>query len=558
MKAKELFNSLQKVGRKEIKKPSLEPQLCELRHAIENDPIFKRIATDKSVPLNVFAFTMGESIEQLTTTTHLFDELISSQYKKTCERELIRLCSNNGSKIDIILISKLYISDVINRGYSKEFIYKRANETFYKEDIARCTKGILERFFNFFPDKPTPFDVLFSCSLGYADFMARQFGAEVHESVTHMEPELRGQIPESFGQGEKKRIIPVRKVQRMDAYSAARTAETLFSLSRSFLYLHPENVNAQIDATVFVVNQKSKEITSVALDKGFSPRRSARTKRENAKSITGLASYVFSTSSPTPRVDDGKHRVLSSLNSASLAAKTSDPESRLLSIWSAFEALLPDPMKDGEGIVRIVHFSSLISPCAVFDYLPVTFSECFRNCATAFGEPFLDVVSSLGKGETEIEKFTSLFIADQEAKQSLCRTVSSSPLMLMRFHRLEKLLTNPKNACGYLETHERRVGWQIHRIYRERNGIVHKAAVSPFLGGLIENAYSYYRSVILSLERVHSKYQISHPDQGLEMARVLYAEYKQGLQRISDRSGLPTSDRNTQFVQSMFSDCLLS
>ncbi len=558
IKAAELLKSLQKVSRKEVSKPSLEPQLLELRHSIEHDRIFKKIIKDKSIPESLFSFASNDSIEKLQTTSELFLELIYERYKSYCELELIRLCSKDNSKIDIILTTKLYISHIINLGYSQEYIHKRTKEYFYQDDISRCTKGLLKRFFNFFPDTSSKFTVYFGCGLQYSKFMDRQFKIRCHDSVESLSPELQRRIPNTFGQGDKKRIVPVRNVSAMDAYSAAKVAERLFSLSRSFLYLHPENVNVIIDRTAFAVNQKTNEVTSVRLDRTFSPRRAARSKGENASSISSLTDYVFSKASSNRRNKDGDQRILSSINSASLAAKTNDPESQLLSIWSAFEALLPDPLKDGEGIVRIVHFASLISPCAVFDYLPNTFSECFRNCSAEFGEQFLDVVLEEGVGESEIEKFTSIFIADQGAKSALCKAVLSSPLMLMRFHRLEKLVSNPNNALNYLDIHERRVGWQINRIYRERNSIVHKAETSPFLNGLIENAYSYYRSVILSLEKVYLNYHISHPDQGLEMVRVQYSEYKDHLRGISENSMLSTADRNGQFVKKMFSDCILA
>lgn len=556
MKAHELLRSLNKVRRKEVGKAALDPQLKELSHAVENDPIFRRIITDKGLPSGVFSFSISVSTEKLTTTAQMLADVVAVDYQSYCESELVKLCSDQGSKIDIILIAKLYISHVINRGYSAEFVYDRARDVFYQHDIKRCTPGLLKKFFDCFPDTAGSFDVFFCGREGYAKFLSRQFGLQNYSSPDEIGSAKKGSIPDTFGEGVNKRIISVPKVPMKDPFSAARAAETLFSLSRSFLYLHPENVHAQVDAAAFVIDRKTKEVTRVTLDQGFVPRRASRKRNDVTNSINSLTRYVFSDSGTHQRSDEGRHRIVSSLNSASLAAKTSDHESRLLSIWSAFEALLPDPMKDGEGVVRIVHFSSLVTPCAVFDYLPSTFSECFRNCSNEFGKPFLDVVSDVGVGETEVEKFASIFIADQGAKKELCGTVASSPLMLMRFLRLEKLISNPKSACKYLETHENRVGWQINRIYRERNSIVHKAEASPFLRGLIENSYVYYRSVILSLEKIHSKYSVTHPDQGLELISALYSEYKEDLRRICELSKLTTAERNTKFVQHMFSGCL--
>ncbi|HAW28223.1 MAG TPA: hypothetical protein DCY03_08905 [Planctomycetaceae bacterium] len=556
MKANELLQSIAKVRRKEVGKPSLDPQLEELSHSVDNDPIFKAIVKNKRLPSSIFSFAKVESVEKLTTSAQMLIDLVASDYQACCEAELVKLCSTEGSKIEIILVTKLYIAHIINRGYSAEFIYDCVRGTFYQDRIARCTAGLLGKLFSCFPDRLSRFDLFYCCGAEYARFLEDQLDIKKYLSVNDIKPATRSRIPENFGEGGRKRVVVVPGVPGKDAFSAARNANMLFSLSRSFLYLHPENVKPHIDGIAYAVHGKSKEVTRLTLDQGFVPRRASRNRSDNANSISGLRSYVFPEPKSLRRANEGQHRIFSSLNSASLAAKTSDPESRLLSIWSAFEALLPDPMRDGEGVVRILHFADLITPCAVFDYLPSTFAECYRNCSTEFGDSFINTVTELGTGATEVEKFASVFIADQGTKQTVCATVSSSPLMLMRFHRLEKLLSDPKNACRYLDTHERRVVWQIHRIYRERNGIVHKAKSNIFLDGLIENSYAYYRSVILHLERVHTEYKVTHPDQGLEMIRSLYSEYKLKLQQISEAPKGNTADKKVEFTKFMFAGSL--
>lgn len=553
MKARELLDTLSKVQRKEIGKPSLTPQLEEITHSISHDPIFKDILNQKRIPEKLFEFSIHNSVEKLVTTARMMVELTTSDYQSHCENTLIELCANEGSKFKIILVAKLYIAHIINQGYSRDFIHQKVQEVFYETPIKRCTSGLLKNFFEFFEQNSTQFSVFFSCTSEYAKFMEKQLGFKKSFRVIDIDENIRGTVPENFGEGDRKRIIYLDGILGKDPFATTRAVEKIFSLSRSLLYLHPGNVNTSLDNVAYAVNKKNARTTRINLGDEFNSRRATSGNSENAKSISGLKSYVFLATASSKREDEGKLRVFSSLNSAALAAKTSDSETRLLTIWSAFEALLPEPMRDGEGVVRILYFSDLITPCAVFDYLPRTFEECYRNCSSEFGKNFLDAVSENGIGSTELEKFTSIFVADQRSKDALCSSVSKSPLMLLRFHRLEKLVSDPKVAFQYLSTHERRVEWQIHRIYRERNGIVHKANASPFLNGLVENAYNYYRSVILILEKIHADYKITHPDQGLEMARLLYSEYKASLQNFSEKNKLTTADRNVEFIKRMLS-----
>ncbi|WP_412555274.1 hypothetical protein [Shimia sp. MIT1388] len=558
MKGEELLTSIEKVNRKEVGKPALEPQLAELRHAIDRDFVCKSIIKSKKLPKEVFCFDENETTERLRTSAELLFHAIAKEYQRSCEDQIVGICLTQGSKSDLISITKLYVSHVINLGFSSEFLYRSANKTFYTHDIKRCTEGLLRRFFKNFDDANRKFYVHVSANTTYLRFLNEQFGLSIYKDTGELPGSPKHTIPNSFGEGAQKGIVRLDDVPAKDAFSAAKTAESLFSLSRSFLYLHPRNVKVKTDEVAYVVHAKSGETTKVKIEESFSPRRAAPSKSDHSKSVQGLARYVFADRGPRSSQNEARRRIFSSLNSASLAAKIGDPESQLLSIWSAFESLLPDPIKDGKGTVRITHFTPLITPCAVFDYLPATFSECYRNCHAAFGQPFLDAVNDLGVGDTEKEKFASIFTSDLVAKKELCATVNQSPLMLMRFLKLEKLLASPKNAVRHLEMHEERVGWQINRIYRERNSLVHKAQASIFLNGLVENAYSYYRSVILSLERVDDLYEISHPDQGLEMVKALYTDYKSRLNTISAKTKVDTADRNSEFVKAMFSGSLFA
>ena len=53
------------------------------------------------------------------------------------------------------------------------------------------------------------------------------------------------------------------------------------------------------------------------------------------------------------------------------------------------------------------------------------------------------------------------------------------------------VLGTPAKVHSFVEKHAERVRWQIMRIYRNRNLIIHNASKMPYLSLLIENLYSY-------------------------------------------------------------------
>jgi hypothetical protein len=49
------------------------------------------------------------------------------------------------------------------------------------------------------------------------------------------------------------------------------------------------------------------------------------------------------------------------------------------------------------------------------------------------------------------------------------------------------------------EKHKQRVEWQIGRIYRLRNSIVHSGSSLPYIANLVINMDTYYRTLISSI-----------------------------------------------------------
>lgn len=319
---------------------------------------------------------------------------------------------------------------------------------------------------------------------------------------------------------------------------------------RSLLYLHPSKALFKVDNDIFAVEKKQNNVAKINLKSLFEPRKNFFLKKEEDGFSQTLVEYVFS--------DRGNsQKLVRSLNSVSLASVAPEPQTNLISIWAAFEALLPEPIKDGDPSTRISHFEPLILPCAVYDYASDNFAECYRNCNKELGTKFRDFVSDIGTGNCNEEKFASIFVGRQEDKLELLKLSGSSPLLMNRFSRLEKALEDPKNMINLINIHEKRVSWQIYRIYRERNLLVHNSTPSPFLQGLTENAYAYYRKVFLALERMSAKFNVVNPDRALELLEKSYSKKLSKIESISNDKNLEDNERSESIMRLVFADRLI-
>ena len=73
---------------------------------------------------------------------------------------------------------------------------------------------------------------------------------------------------------------------------------------------------------------------------------------------------------------------------------------------------------------------------------------------------------------------------------------SASPLLCNRLFSIWKEFNDPKGLAASMSRSKTRVEWQIARIYRARNLLVHRGERSPYTWRLLRNAHYYVSSAI--------------------------------------------------------------
>ena len=71
-----------------------------------------------------------------------------------------------------------------------------------------------------------------------------------------------------------------------------------------------------------------------------------------------------------------------------------------------------------------------------------------------------------------------------------------NPLARHRLFKLEKDFASPKGIIAALAGHDDRVRWQLHRIYRARNNLVHSGRQPSYLDSLVVNLDDFFRTSI--------------------------------------------------------------
>ncbi len=88
-----------------------------------------------------------------------------------------------------------------------------------------------------------------------------------------------------------------------------------------------------------------------------------------------------------------------------------------------------------------------------------------------------------------------LFLPDNEdLRMQLLSICSNNPLAQHRLWKLHRDYSSPRAIIDAVKGHMQRVEWQLHRIYRARNNLVHSGRNPSYLDSLVLNLDEYYRS----------------------------------------------------------------
>ena len=84
--------------------------------------------------------------------------------------------------------------------------------------------------------------------------------------------------------------------------------------------------------------------------------------------------------------------------------------------------------------------------------------------------------------------------AAKAVKLSFVAALTDNPLAQFRVGKLVANFAERGAFSGSLQSHEDRVRWQLFRIYRTRNNIIHGGRLPTFLSPLVMNVSEYFTS----------------------------------------------------------------
>ncbi len=190
-----------------------------------------------------------------------------------------------------------------------------------------------------------------------------------------------------------------------------------------------------------------------------------------------------------------------------LALQATSDEARLLNLWIALEALCQG--EDGSIIERICR---LISPCVSLENVQKNLTSLAQYVRFLWTDKdineFLELFPSSSHDRLETADMANLLLLpkDHEDINKFYALCARHPLIMHRVFRIRSItFEKPAAIANNLEFTRQNVEWQLKRIYRVRNSIVHTGSADLLLPQLLQHLHCYLikaiKSILTELDR---------------------------------------------------------
>lgn len=519
-----------------VPRAALSPVIDEIIWSLEKDPVVKKFAEREILSLQRISKSQ-HTLDFLAANIKLINRLIGKNYKSALEQRILELFSSSKERVEFRQTCGFYCSHLTNIGYSRSYILELVNHHFFESEILSADAKQLESFFREFDVEKKKFDVHSAVSEQFGNYL-RKLGFDV---FTYDEIPEKALIALKTPLNVHLAFVVRLEVEELDGYRAVDNLHNLFNSTRALTYLAPEGMTCQWSAEMFVrvVGNEDGRLLSrpgISFDRPYEGRLTA------GRRLKGVTAYSKRILENFERASTG--RLLNSITTSALARTSPNAENQLISLWSAIEVLLSEPQKPTP---RIVHYCEHLIPCICLRHVRRQFVAVYDELLISYRNRFNKIIfSESGASAADLHSaFANVLCLPENKKlqDKLLSLCTDNPLALHRLWKLHRDYGTPKNAIDTIKGHSKRVEWQLHRIYRARNNLVHSGKQPSYLESLIMNLSEYYRGAITTIvHRARKEESRSDIDQVVHEIGIEYGIFTSFFQEYRSAASFSRED----------------
>lgn len=519
----ELSDTIDNVEVGIIKAPNIDHVAAEFCSSLSKDPVARKLLNVSSGLLTGALKNKSGSVGSKQLTVDLVvNQLRSGSYRRACEEAIADQVESPQCDFEVLrAATRGYVTTLISLGFSSKYIHESVLKFFhYDKNRIGPAKSALKSFFDVFYGDNQEFTLVFKVDKIF--LAAAEALKQLRIEISPLPPpdlELAGHV--HFLRTEPTHVYAtLRKINSKEPYAARQTGERLMRIAATFITLfhHRDRPTWVSEAVVFsggTGNSGLHPRAMNAMHKGADllPEVAARKMKDFLEKFS-LDEEAF-------------HKFMRSAQLHALAAGSSSDENQLLNLWIAIESLIPSETKSAQD-ATIEHIVGSLLPVLSYDYFERLVNHLVKDLIH-WDKSFVLAQFKGIPGKTFTERLLRImglpeYVVQYEALVARCRNFV---LLEKRLNHFGSLAKSPSALQALLEGHEERLSWQIRRIYRTRNIIVHSGDTPWHTNVLIEHAHEYLDNVLNLVTKLASRpSQISTVAEGFALAQLHYQDYK--------------------------------
>lgn len=507
----EAIQNLQMVKNGIISKANLKPIFEELLWSINSDLALKKMLGNKLTRFVEKIKKENSHRDIINTIQLLYHHLDDRKYLNTIKELLIEKIPINKEKENIYLLTKSFLTELINYKYNPNHIYHRVNNYFFNRDNPVVTDNP-EEFFSFFDFKEHEYFALYKVSSLFNEFKDAIEGIGIN--IGNKLDDFSGsniQEKQFLKLISKDETYATCSVQCLDEVSARIQSEALLSKMANFFSFYHHKVRPSISDKAIIINKETgqralleKSLKSIIKKQDVKPRIAAM----KVKNMFDHLNLNNSTLLKLGRAID--------LHSSAL--ETGNTENKLLNLWTAIESLIPKDIDANKD--RVVQIIDGILPFQTHNYFTNLINQLLSDIRNFDKKLIQDVTSRIKIDSIETPFYTlAAFVTTSEntdVRNYAYSQLQAYPLLKWRLYSFKRMFDTAQSAKHILLNHKKKVEWQIQRIYRVRNLIVHSGNMPSYTNILVENLHDYFDNFINTIiDLAISERRIKNISQGV-------------------------------------------
>lgn len=421
----------------------------------------------------------------------LMDELEPRHYAvEAMEQIKEAVVKENVEKSEIDFLARELVTTLVNLGMSPRHIKEQTIKFFFAAG-GNITADTLNEFFDRIYPHGHNFFICFkieSVADNLEDEQYKLFRIAIFDELPERFASCKSKFKSSGLDGQQKYAV-VTVDRALDAYSAIKLAEAKIARLHGLFAIFHHKDFYELGDDVLVeqccisgVSEFTREPNRMTYISDRRPVDAA----EKLKEMLEIQNF------PAGHDSDKFFRVV---DFHAMSISSNVLENQLLNIWISLETITP-PNTSKTKIENIVES---IVPFISVNYKLVIFRQLLSDLNNWNSGLIGKMLSEVDPEVTEhrLLKLVKLVILEDQAeqRQNLYKSLKDFELMKYRIFRLNKILKTPAGVISFMEKHDQRVRWQIRRIYRTRNRIVHSGFTPEYTQLLVENAHTYFDQV---------------------------------------------------------------